>query len=890
VVVEAGPDVNLIGWQQRLLERNRRGARLALSISLVLFPLFGLLDWLLAPSESLPLLWGARAAILPYFAWLLWVLPRPVFERHFIALTAVHIYLAGASICVMTFALGGLASPYYAGLNLVLLGGGFLYLWPGRTVFITYTSLILSWLLPAMALERVQPIEASVSNLFFLVSTAIIVAAGQVLQFRADFEQFRTQSKLAAANEALSRAKAQVEQANADLKQLDAFKNQLFANITHELRTPLAMILTPTEMMLHGDLGPLSDAAEKSLTTMHRAGTKLLKLINDLLDLSKLEESRLQLYIAEHDLLPWLEGLVAQVEPLAQRKEIALTLRANCPEARVHCDIERMERVVVNLLSNAVKFTPAGGSVVVELEADAEAVRLRVRDSGEGFPPELAERLFERFFQVDMGGTRKFGGTGIGLALARELVELHGGTIRAEGAPGHGATFHVALRRGVEHIAVDVIGRPDEPDRDLSTVLTATAAMPRSEGYRLLDIAEATERRVLERDADEGSRSHTVLIVEDNPDVARIIHLALRRDFRVMHAADGLKGEELALRHRPDLIITDLMMPGIDGLELVRRLRADSATAHIPIIMLTARGAVEDRTVGLAKGVNAYLAKPFSARELVANVHSLLGFQASQAERLMEGRMDSLETIAGGLAHEINNPLNYIKAGVGVLEGELGKLQAALARLRAGEALSEREAQGLDKGAARSTRMIESARAGVERIAKTVELMRRYSREGYSRVAQPVDVGEAVRDVCALVGQAVHTERALRVEAAAGAVVRAVPEELHQVLTNLVQNALEACAAQPDGEVQVRVVREGAEVRLEVRDNGPGMDAETRERVFTPFFSTKGPGRGMGLGLTITWRVVHALGGKIVVDSEPGKGTLFTVRLPAADANPAPAA
>ncbi len=871
-------------WRRRLLERNRRGARTALIISAALFPIFGGIDWLLAPRDALPLLWGMRAALMPYILWMLWSLERPVFERHFVLLSAIHIYLAGASICVMTTVLGGLASPYYAGVNLVLLGAGLLYLWPLRAVLLTYGGVIASWALPALALERVEPLQTATSNALFLVSTAIIVGAGQVLAYRADIQQHRTlvqlaatNAELATANDRIADAHRKVEHAHAELKKLDEFKSQLFANITHELRTPLAMILAPIEMMIHGDLGPMNETARKTLASMMRSGTKLLKLINDLLDLSKLEESRLQLYVEELDLVSWLKGLVGQVRPLAQRKEIDLELVALCPQAMVVVDPEHIERVFVNLLSNAVKFTPAHGKISVEVAANADSVQVRVRDTGEGFAPEVAERLFERFFQVDMGGTRKFGGTGIGLALARELVELHGGSIHAEGEQGKGATFHVELRCGSAHLAEDVRNRVSAGgESDLSTVLTSTAAMPRSEGYRLLDIAEATERRVLERDADEHQRSHTVLIVEDTPDVTRIIHLALRRDFKVMAAPDGNKGLELALRHRPDLIITDLMMPGIDGLELARRLRDDPSTADIPIIMLTARSTVEDRVAGVESGVNVYMPKPFSSRELVSTVNNLLGIRARQAERLLAGRMDSLEAIAGGMAHEINNPLNYLQQSLSVIERELEVLAPAAA-----DAASDIARQ---RSRARVERMFQSARAGLERISKVVELMKRHSRAGYARVAEPLPLREAIEDVAEVVRRAVDATADVVVEVVGEPAVVAVPEELHQVLTNLIQNALEAVATVPAGRVRVRCWREDDEVCLLVIDNGVGMDEETRGRVFTPFYSTKGPGRGMGMGTTITWRVVNALGGKISIESQLGQGTTFRVTLPAAPA------
>lgn len=864
------------GWQRRLVERNRRGARIALWIVLLGFPAFGVVDYVTAPPEFLNLLWGSRLAVVCITLWLFRQLDTQFFVRHVHGITASYMFTVAAAITVMIPVMGGLASHYYAGITIVIVGSGLMYLWPARVVWATYAAMVAMYILPSLALGLIGDMEMAISNVIFCSFTAAVVAWGQNLNYAAAREQFMTQT-------ALEQARSDLEQAHGSLQEREAFKSQFFANITHELKTPLAMILSPIELMEQGDMGAITSVQGKTLRSMLNSGTKLLKLINDLLDMSKLEESALRLHVQQHDLLPWLRGLVAEIEPLAVRKHITLLLHSDLTELSVWVDMERIERVVINLLSNATKFTPSGGSIDVTLSATDSLFTITVVDSGCGFEPEHAAALFERFYQVDMGGTRKYGGTGIGLALAHELVILHGGRIWATGATDAGARFHVELPLGNAHFQADQLREASSLDshaRDEDTILGATVSMPRSDGYRLLDIAEATERRVLERDTDEHDRSHTVLIVEDTPDITRIIHLALRRYFKVMAAPDGLKGLELALRHRPDLIITDLMMPGIDGLELVRRLRADQSTAHTPIIMLTARGALEDRLDGLDSGVNAYMQKPFSARELLTTARSLLGFQESQAERLLEGRMDSLETIAGGLAHEINNPLNYIQQGLGVVQGEVAKMAEALGKLQAGQALTSREEAALSKSGDRVARMFGSARAGVERIEKAVSLMRRYSREGFARVAQPIDIAAALTDVAALVGAAVGARNAVQLEVVGQPTLTAVPEEFNQVMTNLIQNALEAIADRPDGMVKVRAHDDGDAMVLVVEDNGPGMDAATRDRIFSPFFSTKGPGRGMGMGLTITWRVVRALGGKITVESDLGRGTSFMVRLP----------
>jgi len=383
--------------------------------------------------------------------------------------------------------------------------------------------------------------------------------------------------------------------------------------------------------------------------------------------------------------------------------------------------------------------------------------------------------------------------------------------------------------------------------------------------YRLLDIAEATERRVTMRDSDEHLRPHVALVVDDTPDIIRLVHTSLRSHFKVISAENGEKGLALALREQPSLIVTDLMMPGIDGLEMTRRLRADPTTSHIPILMLTAKGDLDDRVIGLETGVSAYVAKPFSPRELLTQARALVKAQANTADLVLTQRMDSLEIVAGGLAHEINNPLNYLKN--------------ALVRIRMdAQDILDGKAMDLPRVQKRMMELFDIAESGIKRITGTVELMSNYGKAGFSRQMRPHDVFLAARETVALVLPA--TGRAVRVDLdfSGDGVVECVPEELNQVISNLVQNAIEA-SPDASGLVCVRgYIDEENKLVLSVKDNGPGVKAEDAARIFTPFFTTKGPGRGMGLGLTIAWRVVHALGGSLQV--LPGPGAEFIMRMP----------
>jgi signal transduction histidine kinase len=619
------------------------------------------------------------------------------------------------------------------------------------------------------------------------------------------------------------------------------------------------------------------DAARNSFNSMYRSALKLLKLINDLLDLSRLEESRLRLHVGDHEMVGYLRTLTEESQVLARRQGILLTFTSAVEQASIRCDLDRLERVFVNLLSNAIKFTPPHGRVDVSVTAGDGRIEVVVEDDGPGFLPQHAERIFERFYQVDMGGTRRHGGAGIGLALARELVQLHGGTIRASSDGNRGARFVVAIPIAPAFRPEDLAPEDVEEVPGDGTIDSALQLERRNE-FRLLDIDEATDRRVIERDADEALRPHTVVVVEDSPQVLQVIHMSLRRQFKVLTAPDGLRGLDMVIREQPSLVVTDLMMPEIDGLELTSRLRADPRTRHIPVLMLTARAALDDRVKGLETGVSAYLTKPFSPRELLTCARQLVRAEEETADLVLTRRMESVELVVAGLAHELNNPLNYVKTAL-VRVGLDVEQAAQLAGHARSRALEVEEAAQLDRAVARVREMLQVSAAGLARIAGTVELLSRYGCGGFRRDLAPLDAWEAVRTVVDVVLPATGRKVAIVLDLEGEGTVECVPEEFNQVLTNLVQNAIEAV---PEGSGRVRIAGtvEGDELVIRVKDNGPGIPPDVQARLFTPFFTTKPAGRGMGLGLTIVRRVVQGLGGTLQVQSAPGAGAEFVVKVP----------
>ena len=387
------------------------------------------------------------------------------------------------------------------------------------------------------------------------------------------------------------------------LKELDQFKNRFFVNITHEFRTPLTVILGLSRQLRMSK----KDLSEKEfalkLDLIRRNGENLLRLINQLLDLAKLESDKLKLNYIQGDVLPYLRYVVESLHSLAAVHNVGITIISADAPIVLDYDPERLQQVVFNLLSNAIKFTPSGGKVELEIRVAAASGQrlpqliLEVRDTGVGISPADLPHIFERFHQAGHLEKALVGGTGIGLALTRELVEAMEGEIKVESQPGQGTVFRVQL-----------------PIHQQAELQEASLPVPAGE---LQDIGE--------RPSPPGHQElPQLLIVEDNPDVMEYLVSCLKGTFAVQLAYNGADGIEKALEIVPDLIISDVMMPQKDGFEVCKVLKEDERTSHIPIVLLTARAEVKDRILGLRRGADAYLAKPFHEEELRATLDNLL--------------------------------------------------------------------------------------------------------------------------------------------------------------------------------------------------------------------------------------------------------------------------
>jgi signal transduction histidine kinase/class 3 adenylate cyclase len=408
------------------------------------------------------------------------------------------------------------------------------------------------------------------------------------------------------------------------LLELDRQKTEFFQNISHEFRTPLTLTLGPLESAVAQEQGL---SYEQSMIAL-RNSRRLLRLVNQLLDLQRLDAGRMQATFRPCDLVEFVGQTVEAFRTYCEKKGIRLQTNLSvCPT--VYLDLERFDKVLYNLLSNAMKFTPDDGSITVMLETLGDRCWLQVIDTGIGIREDQIPFLFERFRQAEGSANRSYEGTGLGLSLVKELVELHGGQVTVESIYGSGTTFTISLPVGYAHL--------DEGQvmHDQATAQPSRAAVELADLEMELqdepDDCTRSQMAELEEATAVDPSAAKILVVDDNPDLRTYLSSILRtKGYRVWTARNGAEGFEAAIQQRPQLIITDLMMPKVSGLDLIRMIRAEDTLQGTPVVLLTAKADEDTRIEGVERGADAYLSKPFSDRELLAEVHNLLALKANE--------------------------------------------------------------------------------------------------------------------------------------------------------------------------------------------------------------------------------------------------------------------
>lgn len=791
------------------------------------------------------------------------------------------------AICWMIALTGGGDSVYYAGLNLVLLGLSILLRWPFWNTVAMVVSCFVCYAVSVLVAAGHSTPSILFNNAYFLLVTGVFVLAGSLYYERLRFREFTLRKEVES-------ARAQLESKNRQLSELDEAKTRFFANISHELRTPLTVMLGITEKLRH--TAPVqNDPRGAEMTSMlEQNGLRLLKLIDDLLDLVRFDTGHADVARQSTDLHAHLDGMLRSVRHLAEQDRVALIW--TCPEKGRYwmVDRDKFDKIVLNLVVNAIKFTPSGGTIEVTTEVADGRLKLVVMDSGVGIEPDKLNRIFERFWQVDTSSTRKFQGAGIGLALVRSLAEVMDGSVKVESLVGKGATFTVefpaedAAGPQEENTAVDPSDGSIIADLHRRAAMAVPAKVQRPPAPGMISSVPASPtigRRT-------GLRP-LVLIADDEPDIRRFLRMQME-DVDIIEASDGAEALELVRQRQPQLALLDHMMPEMDGVEVCRQIRSNHATRGVATIILTARADEATKLSALQAGASDFLTKPFSSSELALRLENQLGMarirremtdlnQELQAalEQIKENevllvrneKLSALGRMSAGLIHEINNPLNYSRAGLHALNSFSRMLP------------EDERADYAD--------IIGDIQEGVERVSQIIADLRQFTRED-SGVEGEADLVEVVERARRMVGHQIGKDVKMEIATPSIAPIRGNGNQLVQVFINLFQNSVDAIQQRREageggaGEIQVTIESAGNGWMVLVRDNGIGIPPENVQKIFDPFFTSKDVGKGMGLGLSITHQILQRHRARVEVDSRPHEFTCFRIFFPAV-ASPVPA-
>ena len=642
-------------------------------------------------------------------------------------------------------------------------------------------------------------------------------------------------------------------------------KNQIMANTSHELRTPLHGIINLADLIRIGASGPVSPQAVQDLEMIINSASRLNSLVNDILDFSKLQKQQLEIQHKPVDLFQVTENSLALLKPLHREKPIDLQNELTEDLPLVDGDEDRIQQILFNLLGNALKFTESGEVRLSAVVQDGW-VEVAVADTGIGIPQDKQERIFDAFEQGDASTERTHGGTGLGLSVAKQLIELHGGRIWLESVVGQGSVFRFTL-------PCSSASEQERKEPVVSKKTNTTKALPVAAAAPVVEEERGSEPNV-DLLVDDPS-DITILVVDDEPINRQVLRNQLEMvGYRVEVAIDGLQGLKLLEKLNPQVILLDVMMPRLSGYQTCYRIRQKYSASELPIILLTAKDQPEDTVRGFQHGANDYLTKPFSREELLVRVrfHLQLSNATSEIFRMMDdlrsmqnqliqsAKLAAVGEMTSGIAHELKTPLSGISTILNGVE------------------LARRMGQEIDMEATFS-------RIGllIERCSIIIEHMRNYSRRTEETHGHNQIINQLLENTLLLVEpQLKRIGAELKLELARNLpFVRGNDVQLEQVFINLCNNACDAMEHSGERVFTVQSVAEGDEVVVRLIDTGIGMSPEVQERVFESFFTTKSTDKGTGLGMSISQNIIEQHSGKILFKSELGQGSTFEVRLPA---------
>ncbi|AMZ71260.1 histidine kinase [Pseudomonas fluorescens] len=679
-------------------------------------------------------------------------------------------------------------------------------------------------------------------------------------------------------------------------------KSDFVATVSHELRTPLTLILAPLEQLRAATTPPADWHVQ--VDRAQRNALRLMNRVNDILDFSKAEAGKFELCPMPVDLNKTVGVLAEDAAMVAEGKGCTLTCSIDPALGTVFLDPRHFEKILLNLVSNAIKFTPAGGTVHVAVAAiDGERFELAVQDSGIGIAPDKLPLLFQRFSQIDNSATRHYSGTGIGLALVKDLVKLMGGEVGVNSEPGRGSCFFVRLPLGAEQ---DTVPGETSHMHERSSLSTASTTEQRHLRFDDGRHGSRNDRAPME-DAVEQHSEHAlrskVLVVDDSPEMLSYLRELLRDDYSVATATDGEQAWALLQRRPIDVVVSDVMMPKLDGFGLTARIKASAGFAHLPVILVTARGGSEACVSGLESGADDYIAKPFSPLELKARVRAALRMGQVQTELNAKSRQAGMAEIATTVLHNVGNVLNSVNVSAELVSSQmrtskaqgLGKVAQLLSEhvhdlndfltrdhkgkmlpdylLRLAKVVTE-EQQGIIEELGQLTK-------GIDHIKTIVAAQQSYAVA--VSIVETVPVAELIDDALRMSAGLLARQEVTMVKNIADLPLLAL--DRHRVLlilVNLIGNAKQALDGvidrSPCVTFSVSLV-DGAVLRITVADNGNGIAPEHLKRIFTHGFTTRKDGHGFGLHSCAL--AAQEMGGSLTVHSDGvGQGATFTLDIP----------
>ena len=499
--------------------------------------------------------------------------------------------------------------------------------------------------------------------LFVCLAAAALIFRGYLIKVKLNETLAKTNGELKRLNVELGEKNEEMKRLNEEVLELTHSRLVFFTNISHELRTPLTLIADPVEMLLE-DTG-IKGKSRELLKMVQRNALALQQLVSNILDFRKIQNGKMDLKLYRFDIVKTLTMWVGDFQLTAERKQIRLHLDVDdlTGSHEMIADQEKISRIVFNLLSNALKYTPAGGEIFVSLKDEGANLRLDVKDTGKGISQDEADKIFERFFQAKGAAS----GTGIGLALVKSFVELHHGEARVESEPGKGSDFIVVIPREQEGDSQVIHNDVDIVDNSTNASASDGKNVVDESVLQYIDDGDRSRGKVQQL-VSENTNRPTVLVVDDNTDIRQYERTLLQDEYIVLEAADGKEGLAVALKEVPDLVICDVMMPVMDGLELTEQLKTNTATSHIPVIMLTAKNLEEHRAEGYEHGADSYITKPFHSKVLLARIENLLR-QRQLLKNLYQGSKEAEKEISE--AHLENRDKQFLKQLQAIIQKNL---------------------------------------------------------------------------------------------------------------------------------------------------------------------------------------------------------------------------